>query len=74
MQKNLNMEPPSVHGASQKPKDTGNNGSTADSDTQDSWDENEFGDRAYHDVCFEANEDLLPWNQRGADAEERWGL
>jgi hypothetical protein len=70
VQKNTNIEPPSV----KKPEDTGSNGSTADSDTQDSWDEHEFGDRAYHDVCFEANEDLLPWNQRGADAEERWGL
>ena len=40
----------------------------------DDWDDDEFGDRAYHDSTFETNEDLLPWNMRGVREDERWGL
>jgi hypothetical protein len=41
----------------------------------DSWDDEEFGDRAYNDQDFELNEELgQPWNERGDAAEERWGL
>ncbi len=40
----------------------------------DDWDENEFGDRTYHDSTFETNEDLLPWNMRDVKEDEWWGL
>jgi hypothetical protein len=38
------------------------------------WDEDEYGDQAYNDQAFEMNEDLVPWNETGDGAEERWGL
>lgn len=37
------------------------------------WDEDEYGDQAYNDQNFEMNEDLVPWNETGDGAEERWG-
>lgn len=41
----------------------------------DSWDDEEFGDRAYNDQDFELNEELgQPWNERGEAADERWGM
>jgi hypothetical protein len=37
------------------------------------WDQDEYGDQAYNDQTFEMNEDLVPRNETGDGAEERWG-
>jgi len=75
VQQNLNIKPPDVRSAPHTPSDTESDGSAAESlETQAPWDEKEFGDRAYNDNTFELNANLLPWTQKGIDAEEKWGL
>lgn len=82
VQKNIRMEAPDCNALRHAPPEEAteeleSNYATAESIQSfysDDWDENEFGDRTYHDSTFETNEDLLPWNMRGVKEDERWGL